>query len=180
MANMRRQILVAALVVAGTGAVFAASGGGEAPGRSDRRPGGPEGRRPGLERMREEVGLSDQQAEELRTLFSQHRKAAIRQRADLQVARVELQELIHAATLDEKAIAAKVKAVSDLQAAALRARVEGQLAVQKVLTPEQREKLKDLRPQLGEGRRPGGEGRRRGMGRGDRRGHDELGGDEER
>lgn len=176
MASMRKQILVAALIAAGTGAAFAASGGGEGPGRPGRRP-GMEGRRPGLESMREELGLSDQQVDELRSLFSQHHKGAIRQRADLQVARVELQELIHATNLDEKAIAAKVKAVADLQAAALRARVDGQLAVQKVLTPEQREKLRDLRPGFRGGRGPGGEGRRRGFGRG-RPGQDESEGDE--
>lgn len=170
MANMGKQILVAALIAAGAGAAFAASSGGEGPGRP--------GRRPGLESMREELGLSDQQVDELRSLFSQHHKGAIRQRADLQVARVELQELIHATNLDEKAIAAKVKAVADLQAAALRARVDGQLAVQKVLTPEQREKLRDLKPGFRGGRGPGGEGRRRGFGRGERPGRGESDGDE--
>jgi len=165
MASMRKEILVATMIAVGAGGAFAASGGEGEEARPSRRPGpgGPSR----LERMREEAGLSDQQAEELRNLWSQHRKAAIRQRADLHVARVELQELIHAANLDEKAIAAKVKAVSDLEAAALRARVESQLAVQKVLTPEQREKLRDLRPFQrgpGEGGREGRGGRRHGFG----------------
>lgn len=107
--------------------------------------------------LRSEVGLSDEQAAELRRLRTEERKQAIRRRADLAIARVELDEALEAPTVDEKLIATRVRAVSDLQAAELRARVDRRLALRKVLTPEQQDKLRQLQR---EGRERGG--RRRG------------------
>jgi hypothetical protein len=57
---------------------------------------------------------------------------------------MELDELLDAASVDEKAVAAKVKALADLQAAALKARVDHRLAVRKMVTAEQLEKMKML------------------------------------
>jgi len=151
-------VFVAALIVAATGVALAARSEGEGEGRGERGP--------GIARMREEIGLSDQQVSELRALWTEQRKKAIRQRAETEVARVELRELIDALTPDEKAIAAKIKVVSDLQAVALRARVDGQLAMHKVLTAEQREKFRDRTVQRA-GRRHRWGGRRGGLGRED-------------
>lgn len=96
--------------------------------------------------LRAELGLSAEQAAELQKLRVEGRKQAIRHRADLAIARLELQELMDAATVDEKAVAAKVKAISDLQAAALQARTSQHLAMRRLLTPEQQEKMKQLAP----------------------------------
>lgn len=111
--------------------------------------------RPGFASLEKELGLSADQAAGLRKLRAEGRKQAIRQRADLAIARLELQELMDATTLDEKAVAAKVKAVSDLQAAALLARTNQRLAMRRLLTPEQQEKMKQLTPRQG---RPGRQG----------------------
>jgi Spy/CpxP family protein refolding chaperone len=94
--------------------------------------------------IRAQLGLSADQAAQLEKLRVEGRKQAIRQRADLAIARIELQELMNAPTVDEKAVAAKVKAISDLQAAGLKARVDERLAMRRVLTPEQQEKMKQL------------------------------------
>jgi Spy/CpxP family protein refolding chaperone len=74
-----------------------------------------------------------------------------------------------AATVDEKAVAAKVKAISDLEGAALQARTSQQLAMRRLLTPEQQEKMKQLAPRgRGDrGPRPGRTWRQRQPGRGD-------------
>ena len=94
--------------------------------------------------LQREVGLTEEQAAALRRLRAEERKQAIRRRADLAIARVELEEALEAATVDEKLIATRVRAVSELQAAALRARVDRRLALRKVLTPEQRDKVRQL------------------------------------
>jgi Spy/CpxP family protein refolding chaperone len=113
--------------------------------------------RPDRAAIQAELGLSADQAAQIEKLRVEGRKQAIRQRADLAIARLELQELMNAPTVDEKAVAAKVKAVSDLQAAGLKARVDERLAMRRVLTPEQQEKMKQLMRQHRQdrGARPG-------------------------
>jgi Spy/CpxP family protein refolding chaperone len=123
----------------------------------------PARRGPGGRDIKSELGLNDSQYAQLKKLRMDGRKAAIRRRADLQIARLELGEMLDTAAPDEKAIAAKVKEVSELQTAALKARVDARLAVAKILTPEQREKLKHLRG-LGLRRERGPAGREHGRG----------------
>ena len=102
------------------------------------------------ERLKEALGLTDAQVASIENLMSGQRKAAIRQRADQQIARMELEELMRADALDEKAIDAKIRQLTELQAAALRARVEQRVAMRKVLTPEQFQKWRQMRGRFGE------------------------------
>ncbi len=113
--------------------------------------------RPSRAGLEAELGLSADQATQMRNLRAEGRKQAIRHRADLAIARLELEELMDAPTVDEKAVAAKVKAVSDLQAAALKARVDERLEMRRLLSPEQQENLKRLAPRgrRGQGARAG-------------------------
>lgn len=109
---------------------------------------GPEARgRRGFDvaRMQSELGLSDDQVAQLQKMKSDGRSQAIRRHADLRIAEGELQDLLRAPAVDEKAISAKVKQVTDLQAAGTRARVDNRLALRRVLTPEQLAKMESLR-----------------------------------
>jgi Spy/CpxP family protein refolding chaperone len=115
-------------------------------------------RHPDMEAMQREVGLSPEQAAQLSKMWSEQRKQSIRQRADTAIARMELEELLSAPTVDEKAVAMKVKALSDLHAAALKARIDHRLAVRRILSPEQQEKMKQL---MRERFRDRGQGRER-------------------
>ena len=152
-----RKGLLAGLGIVAIGAATVVAGAQAVPAGREGRGGGP-----GPARMQRELGLSDAQATELRRLRSDERKEAIRRRADTQIARMELEEALDAPTLDEKRVTLKAKALSDLQAAALQARVDRRLAMRKLLTPEQQEKLR----QLGhEGRGARRVGRARGRGR---------------
>lgn len=144
-------ILVGAGAVLAAGAVWAAAQ--PAPGREGR---------PGPAAIRAQLGLSDEQAAQFHKLHAEQRKAAIRRRADTAIARMELEEALDAATVDEKAVALKLKTITDLQAAAAKARVDQRLAVRKLLTPEQYAKMKQLRQERRAGRHLG----RRGPGRG--------------
>jgi Spy/CpxP family protein refolding chaperone len=125
---------VGVLVVAGAVAVAAAQ----------ERPRGT-GVRPDRAALQAELGLSAEQTAQIQKLRVEGRKQAIRLHADLAIARMELAEAMDAPTVDEKVVAAKVKAVSDLQAAALKARTDERLAMRRILTPEQQEKMKQLR-----------------------------------
>lgn len=158
---MRKHLLLAVAAVVGLGSVALAARPEQAP---EPGPPGRPGRRPPAAMLKEELGLNEAQVGQLRKLRADQRKAAIRRRADMAIARMELDELLGAATVDDKAVSAKVKELSDLQAASLRARVDGRMALHRVLTPEQHEKMKELRPQrrMMEHRRRGPQGRRMG------------------
>ncbi len=114
------------------------------------------GMRGGPERMQqrkdfaEELGLSTEQQEKIRQIRLAAHKQNIEQRAKLQLARLELHELMQADSPDQKQIDAKLAELSKLREAAMRSHVTTFLEVQKVLTPEQRKKAKELWPR-GEG-----------------------------
>jgi len=102
-------------------------------------------RRAGLVALQSDIGLTDQQVAEIRRIHTEARKAGIRRNADLRIARMELHELLGAATVDEARIAARVKAISDLQAAAFKERTESQLAVRRLVTAEQYQKMQQAK-----------------------------------
>jgi Spy/CpxP family protein refolding chaperone len=130
---MGRQLVLALGVLAAGGAALAAL--------PDPNPvaGGPD-----MARIQQQVGLTDAQVTQLKKLWGDQRKSAIRRRADMAIARMELEELLDGPSVDEKALSAKVKELTDLQAATLRARVDARLGLRKVVTPEQQQKLRSL------------------------------------
>ncbi len=153
---MTRQVLLAVAVLAVGGAGMAAAlPHGQGPGpRGDR-----------AARLKQELGLSDDQAVRLREIRESRQRDAIRHRADSEIARLDLRRLLEAPTVDRKAVDAKVKEIADLQSAGLRARVDTMLAMREVLTPEQRQKWQALggerhrdRWQRRDGRRSSGRG----------------------
>lgn len=94
----------------------------------------------------EELGLSDEQKEKIRQIRQEARKQAIAHRAKVQLAHIELQELVQADNPDQNKINAKISEVSKLHETGMRNRIATQLDVQKVFTPEQRKKAQELRP----------------------------------
>ena len=102
-------------------------------------------RRGGMAAIQSEIGLTDQQMAEIRRIHTEGRKAAIRRTADLRIARMELDELLSAATLDEAKIAARVKTIGELQSAAFKERTESRLAVRRLVTAEQYQKMQQVR-----------------------------------
>jgi Spy/CpxP family protein refolding chaperone len=149
---MRIKLLAVAgtLAVAGAVAVVAAQ---------ERGPAGRPGR-PDPAAIQAELGLSADQAAQLKKLRDEGRKQAIRQHADLAIARIELEEAMDAPSVDEKVVAARVKAVSDLEASSLKARTDERLAMRRLLTPEQQEKMRHLM-RRGRMERAGARGERR-------------------
>jgi Spy/CpxP family protein refolding chaperone len=144
---------IATLAVAGATLVASAQAAGLERGQ------GRHGDGPNPAALKQALGLSDEQSAQLSKLWQDERKQAIRRHADMEIARVDLDEALNAQTIDEKVVAAKVQALTTLQATALKARVDQRLAVAKVLTPEQREKMKQLRREHRFGDRGRGFGR---------------------
>jgi Spy/CpxP family protein refolding chaperone len=101
--------------------------------------------------LKEELGLSEQQASELEKLRLDARRSGIRRHADTQLARLNLQEALSAPNVDERLVQSRTKELADLAAANIRARVDARLAMRKILTAEQQHKLDEMRPRLREG-----------------------------
>ncbi len=94
--------------------------------------------------MREELGLTEEQQSKLRSLGFDAAKSGLRTRTDLQIRRIELEELLQQDTPDKVELDKRIKALTDAQTAMTRQRIEHRLAFRNVLTPEQRTKLRGL------------------------------------
>ena len=100
-------------------------------------------------RTQERLGLTDQQAADIRALLDAQRTAA---RADVQTlmaARRQLQNLLDQPTADPAAIQTAAAQVKELQAKVLDHRLQTQLAVRAKLTPEQWKEWRTLRQGMG-------------------------------
>ena len=119
--------------------------------------------------IREQVGVTTEQVAKIRQQESDFRKAAIRDRADLEVKRIDLNDLLAADKPDRAAIDSKLQEISTAQLAVEKSRIDYRLTMRDALTPAQRQKLRDVmneRRQRGDGSRPRGP---QGAGRGGQR-----------
>jgi len=105
---------------------------------------------------REKLGITADQASKIRQETFEFRKTAIRGRADFQVRHLELQDLLRADSPDRAAIDKKLDEISAARLAQSKAEVHYRLDMREILTPEQRQKLKQMRM---ESRHRGFEGR---------------------
>ncbi len=96
----------------------------------------------------EELGLSDAQKSQIHQALLDTRKKNIDVEAKLKLAGIELHELMRAEAPDQAKINVKIGEVSRLRETLMRNRIETRLAVQKILTPEQRKKMQELRPAM--------------------------------
>ena len=131
---------------------------------SERRPvharsGGGWRRGRGIERMKERLGLSDEQTRQIRGILREARKTSIKIRADLRVARIELGELVIQEKVEKEKIDAKLGEIGQLRQHRLRLRTDVVLATRDLLTPEQMKNADRWFMRFLSGRR--GRGRRR-------------------
>lgn len=110
--------------------------------------------------FRQRIGITNEQAEKLRAQGMAAAKTMVRSRADQQIKRIELAELMQAEKPDRVALDKKLRELADLHYAALKARTDNMLAMRELLTPEQREKIHAFaRERMREFRGPRGEHR---------------------
>ena len=136
---------------------FAGGGPGEFGGPGERGYGGERGGRGGFgegepflrlaenPRVRQALGLTDEQVERLHKIGVDAEKTSIQTRADLELRHIELRELLRADNPDHDAIMQKIDQVNALRGKMQKQRVETMLSARSVLTPEQIKKLKTFR-----------------------------------
>jgi Spy/CpxP family protein refolding chaperone len=96
-------------------------------------------------RTKERLGLTDQQATEIRALLDAQRTAARTNVQSLIAARKELRTLLEQPTVDSTAVQGAATQVKTQQAALFDARLQTQLALRAKLTPEQWQQWQTLR-----------------------------------
>ncbi|MGB9434848.1 MAG: Spy/CpxP family protein refolding chaperone [Candidatus Acidiferrum sp.] len=108
--------------------------------------------------IQKKVGVTAEQVAKIRQQGSTFRKAEIRQRADLEVKRIDLRDLLSVDKPDRAAIDRQLQEISTSQLAMAKTRVDFRLNMKDALTPEQREKLKQAMRERWQSR--GGQGQR--------------------
>lgn len=150
MVTTSRRWLAAAGVLAGSVALALAQG----PGRRGMVPWDGFG-------MKERLGLTDEQAEQLRSHRLEAARERVKIRSEMKIARIELRELMASPAPDEKAVMAKARQIGDLHTRLLETRLAHGLALKKILSPEQQQRLREMRAAgRGPGPREGLPGRR--------------------
>ena len=158
------------------------AGGGRGQFTGQRQAGGPGGPRMGMRRggrggfgggggllrmaenprVRQYLGLTDEQVGRLHKIGVDAQKASVQTRADMELRHIELRELMRADSPDHNAIMQKLDEVNALRGKMEKQRVETMLSARSVLTAEQLKKVKTFMENRGA---EGGQGRGRMMGR---------------
>ena len=99
-------------------------------------------------RHQERLGLSEEQVTSLQALRSNFEKKAIKLRADLRVAEIELDELLEKETVDLEAVESKVKQIEGLRARVRVSRIRTIEEGRSLLNSGQRKKLANLPVEL--------------------------------
>ena len=88
------------------------------------------------------LGLDEKQKEEIKEIKSRVMKDTIRKRSDLQVARIELKDILDKDAVDMNAAEAKLKQISSMLTDMRLSHIKAMEEVKAKLTPEQRKKFK--------------------------------------
>lgn len=94
--------------------------------------------------IRKQVGITDEQVAKIRQQESDFRKTEIRDRADLEVKRIDLRDLLAADKPDRAAIDSKLQEISAAQLALQKSAIDYRLNMRDAISPAQREKLRQL------------------------------------
>ncbi|MFH0996994.1 MAG: periplasmic heavy metal sensor [Pseudomonadota bacterium] len=90
------------------------------------------------------LGLDDNQSKEVKSVLLKLQKELIQKRANIQVAEIELSEIIGNDTVDIKVAETKVKQIASLKTEAAMMHIQGIEDVKAKLTPEQKKKLSEM------------------------------------
>ncbi|MGD1072203.1 MAG: periplasmic heavy metal sensor [Bryobacteraceae bacterium] len=97
--------------------------------------------------VRQQLGVTADQAAKIRQQESDFRKAEIRNNADLQVKRMDLNDLLAAEKPDRAAIDSKLQEIGAAQLAVEKSVIDNRLNMRDALTPAQRQKLQQMMAQ---------------------------------
>jgi Spy/CpxP family protein refolding chaperone len=103
---------------------------------------------PMLRMLKTELALSEGQEKQLKGILYQATKMSIKQRADVRVAELELQQLLDAEPVDMGKVEGKLKEIEALRTAFRLNLIKAHEQAKGVLSPEQREKLARIHDRL--------------------------------
>jgi Spy/CpxP family protein refolding chaperone len=101
-----------------------------------------------LARLAHQLGLTDDQRAQVRTLLATHAKEAIRLRADMGVMTVDLRQLMEADPVDLPTVKQLVQSIAGTEADLRLAHMTLMQEISKLLTPEQRQKFLAIRERM--------------------------------
>jgi len=96
------------------------------------------------EGLKEGLNLSDDQAKKLHDLFIEYRKGSIQKRANLQIAEIELEEMIADPKLDLSKVEKKAREKEGLETDMLMFRVRSMAKAKEFLSAEQYDKFRSM------------------------------------
>jgi len=99
----------------------------------------------GILRLKEELNLTPQQVDSLKSMFFSRRKDFIKKRADIEIAEIELKQLFSAKNPDLNQIETKIRQIEKMKTDARIDAVKTFFEAKKILTPEQVQKLENLK-----------------------------------
>jgi Spy/CpxP family protein refolding chaperone len=98
--------------------------------------------------LRDKIGMTQEQAQKIRTETFDFQKSQIRNRADVQVKKLELMELLSGQNPNRGAINSKLEEISAARLAQAKASVDFHLDMRAALTPDQKLKLQQMRKEF--------------------------------
>ena len=101
-----------------------------------------------LDRLAEQLNLTDEQQTQVRSLVRDHMKTAIQARADMATQRVDLIALLDAESVDLPKVKETLQSLASKQADLVFAHVELMDEIDKLLTPEQQQQFRTMRRQM--------------------------------
>ena len=96
--------------------------------------------------LADELSFSDEQVRKLQSIRIECEKNRIMIRARIKVGELELQELLNQSEVDLDKVDAKIKEIGGMKIESEINDIHSMIDARAILTPEQKEKLKDLRP----------------------------------
>ena len=103
--------------------------------------------------LKDEIGLLEEQVKSLKTIKDSHQRDIIRKSADLQLAMLDLDNLLSEKEVDLSKAESLTKQIGSIQAEMKFKEIEALVKAKRILTAEQREKLENLGEGLLEGKR---------------------------
>jgi Spy/CpxP family protein refolding chaperone len=96
--------------------------------------------------LADELSLAEEQVRQLQNIRVEFEKNEIMSKARIKIGEVELQELLNQPELDRDKVDAKIREIGEMKIECAINEVHAMLDAREVLTQEQKEKLKKLRP----------------------------------
>ena len=134
--------------------------GGKSGGKGGSKLGIPRGRWWKRSRVQEKLKLSNEQIKKLEKISLAGRKTMIKQRADLEIAELELEPLMEAKKFDRDKVEDVLDKVGSIRSKMAKERHKNLLDTREVLTSEQYKELKEMRGKRGSRGRRGGRGQK--------------------